>query len=149
MSVQITPWHSQHGSRGALCIELHSVKLRSVWLAVNGTVVIRLHYERCNYISLLKGGGGVKFSLLQATKAQRRSRGLPLSFKLGGRWEWLVKATPLLPLYQEAERASASVWMGVENSFHHEGFERRPFEPIASRFTDYAFPAQQLIHLSP
>ena len=149
LSVQITPRHSQHGSRGVVCIVLHSVKLRNVWLAANGTAVIRLHYERCNYGSLLKKGEGVKFSLLQATKAQRRSRCLPLPFKLGDRWKLLVKATPLLPMYQEAERASASVWMGLEISFPHEGFERRTVQPIASHYTDYAIPTQQLIHLSP
>jgi len=55
----------------------------------------------------------------------------------------------LFTIVQEAERASASVWMNVKNSFPHEGFEPRTVQHITSRYTDYAIPAQQLLHLSP
>ena len=55
----------------------------------------------------------------------------------------------LVTIVQEAKKASASVWMGVENSSPHEGFEPGTVQPIASRYTDYANPAQQLLHLSP
>jgi hypothetical protein len=40
----------------------------------------------------------VKFSLEQATKAQRRSRGITLLFNLSARWEWVINTTPR-PLY--------------------------------------------------
>jgi len=41
----------------------------------------------------------VKFTLEQATKVQRRSRGILYSFfNLGARWGWVVNATPR-PLY--------------------------------------------------
>jgi hypothetical protein len=55
----------------------------------------------------------------------------------------------LFTIVQEAESVSASVRMSVKNSFPHEGFEPRTVQPIASPYTDYAIPAQQLLHFSP
>ena len=40
----------------------------------------------------------VKFTLEQAMKDQRRSRGIALLFNLGSRWRWVVNVT-LRPLY--------------------------------------------------
>jgi len=40
----------------------------------------------------------VKFDLEQTMKAQKGRRGKPLIFNLGGRWGWVVNATPR-PLY--------------------------------------------------
>jgi hypothetical protein len=40
----------------------------------------------------------VKFTLEQAAKAQRGSRGIALVFNLGARWGWVVNDT-LRPLY--------------------------------------------------
>jgi hypothetical protein len=52
------------------------------------------------------------------------------------------KSHALVTIVQKAERASASVWMGVENFFPHEDFEPRTVQSVASLYTDDAIPAQ-------
>jgi hypothetical protein len=62
----------------------------------------------------------VKFTLEQAVKAQKVSRGI-------ARWEWVVNATPRplyprerqpVPIIQDAGWAPWAVWMGTENLAH-------------------------------
>jgi hypothetical protein len=51
------------------------------------------------YVENVKFHLMVKFTLEQATKAQRGSRGIALlSLYLGARWRWVINATPR-PLY--------------------------------------------------
>jgi hypothetical protein len=45
-----------------------------------------------------------------------------------------------VPLVQEAGWAPEPVWIGAEN-FAPPGFDSRTFQPLASRYTDYAIPA--------
>jgi hypothetical protein len=60
----------------------------------------------------VKGKG--KFTLEQDTKAQRRSRGIAFSFfNLGGRWGWVVNATPR-PFYTQERHGTHCIggWVG-------------------------------------
>jgi hypothetical protein len=41
-----------------------------------------------------------------------------------------------VPIVQEAGWAPGLVWIGVENLTHPPGFNPRPFQPVASRYTD-------------
>jgi hypothetical protein len=50
-----------------------------------------------------------------------------------------------VPIVQEAAWARGLVWMGAEN-FPVNEFEPRTVWNVASRFTDYAFPAHQAWH---
>jgi hypothetical protein len=45
-----------------------------------------------------------------------------------------------VPIVQEAGRASEPVWIGAENLVPL-GFDPRTFQPVESRYTDYAIPA--------
>jgi hypothetical protein len=45
-----------------------------------------------------------------------------------------------VPIVQEAGWALAPVWIGAEN-LAPPGFDPRTFQPVASRYTDYAIPA--------
>jgi hypothetical protein len=45
-----------------------------------------------------------------------------------------------VPIVEEAGWAPESVWIGAEN-FAPPGFDRRTFQPVASRYTIYAIPA--------
>jgi hypothetical protein len=44
-----------------------------------------------------------------------------------------------VPILQEAERAPEPVWIGAEN-LDPRGFDPRIFQPVASRYTDWAIP---------
>jgi hypothetical protein len=81
----------------------------------------------------------VKFTLEQATKAQRGSKGIQLYsfFNLGTRWRWVVNATPW-PLYPrerigtlvwEAGWAPGLVWTGAENLAVHRDSIPGPSNP--------------------
>jgi len=67
----------------------------------------------------------VKFTLEQATKAQRRSRGIALLFNLGARWRWVVNATSRL-LYPRERPGTHCIrgWVG-----HRAGLECRKSRP--------------------
>jgi hypothetical protein len=45
-----------------------------------------------------------------------------------------------VPIVQEAEWVQEPVWIGAEN-LSPPGFDPRIFQPLASRYTDYASPA--------
>jgi hypothetical protein len=45
-----------------------------------------------------------------------------------------------VPIVQEAGWAPETVWIGAEN-LDPPGFDPRTFQPVASRYTDYAIPA--------
>jgi hypothetical protein len=45
-----------------------------------------------------------------------------------------------VPIVQEAGWTPEPVWIGAEN-FAPPGFDPRTFQPVASRYTDYAIPA--------
>jgi hypothetical protein len=45
-----------------------------------------------------------------------------------------------VPIVQEAVWAPEPVWIGAEN-LAPPGFDPRTFQPVASRYTDYAIPA--------
>jgi hypothetical protein len=45
-----------------------------------------------------------------------------------------------VPIVQEAGWALEQVWIGAEN-IAPPGFDPRTFQPVASRYTDYAIPA--------
>jgi hypothetical protein len=45
-----------------------------------------------------------------------------------------------VPIVQEAGWAPEPVWIGAEN-LAPPGFDPRTFQPVASRYTDYAIPA--------
>jgi hypothetical protein len=45
-----------------------------------------------------------------------------------------------VPIVQEAERAPEPVWIGAEN-LAPPWFDPRTFQPVASRYTDWATPA--------
>jgi len=92
----------------------------------------------------------VKFTLEQATKAQKGSRGTALIsfFNLGTRWGWMVNTTPwpldpqkgeLVPIMQEAGWAPEPVWTGAEIS-PPPRFHLRTVQPVASHPTDCAIP---------
>jgi hypothetical protein len=68
----------------------------------------------------------VKFTLEQATKAQRWSKctSIALLFNLGARWGWVFNATPRplypwerdpVPIVSEAGWVPGPVWTGAEN----------------------------------
>ena len=68
----------------------------------------------------------VKFTLEQAKKAHRGSKGIALLFNLGPRWGSVANATPwpICPrqrhpvlIVQEVRWVSGSVWTGAENLF--------------------------------
>jgi hypothetical protein len=48
-----------------------------------------------------------------------------------------------IPIVQEAGWAQEPVWIGAEN-LASPGFDPRTFQPVASRYTDYAIPAPNL-----
>jgi hypothetical protein len=52
-----------------------------------------------------------------------------------------------VPIVQEAGWAPEPVWIGTEN-LGLPGFDPRTFEPVASRYTDYAIPAPRLVNTS-
>jgi hypothetical protein len=50
----------------------------------------------------------------------------------------------LVPIVQEAGWAPEPVWTGAEN-LATPGFDPRTFQPVASRYTDYAIPTPGII----
>ena len=48
-----------------------------------------------------------------------------------------------VPIVQEARWAPEPVWIGAEN-LAPPGFDPQTFQPVASRYTDYAMPAPLL-----
>ena len=85
----------------------------------------------------------VKFAL--ATKAQRGSRGIALTFNLGARWGGCSTSRPNrftpgkkpVPILYEAEWTPGSFWMLRKNS-PPRVFEPRTVQPVAGHYTDYA-----------
>jgi hypothetical protein len=72
-----------------------------------------------------------------------------LFLNLGTRRGCVVSITPLsplppgkdpVPIVQEVGWAPDSVWIGAEN-LTPPGFDPQTFQPVASRYTDYAIPA--------
>jgi hypothetical protein len=51
-----------------------------------------------------------------------------------------------VPVVQEAEWTPEPVWLGPEN-LAQPGFDPRTFQPVASRYTDYAIPAPEMCRL--
>jgi hypothetical protein len=51
-----------------------------------------------------------------------------------------------VPIVQEAGWAPEPVWIGAEN-LAPPGFDPRTFQPVASRYTDYAIPARTVLIL--
>jgi hypothetical protein len=54
--------------------------------------------------------------------------------------EAFTPAKDPVPIVQEAGWAPGPVWIGVEN-LDPPGFDPQTFQPVASRYTDYAIPA--------
>jgi hypothetical protein len=52
----------------------------------------------------------------------------------------------LVPIVQEAGWAPEPVWIGAEN-LAPPGFDPRTFQPVASRYTDYAIPAPHILFI--
>jgi len=86
----------------------------------------------------------------QATWAQRGSRGIALLFHdLGPRWGWVVNLTPRPPL--PPGKTQCPLYRGLGGPHGRPGYVRkilpppecdpRTFQPVASRYTDYATPA--------
>ena len=50
-----------------------------------------------------------------------------------------------VPLVQEAGWAPEPLWIGSEN-LAPPGFDPRTFQPVASRYTDWAIPAPRLVN---
>jgi hypothetical protein len=82
----------------------------------------------------------VKFTLEQAAKAQKGSRGIAVLFNLGARWGWVVSATPR-PLYPQESPGThctciagwvGPVWTGAEN-LAPPAFDPRTIQLVASR----------------
>ena len=98
--------------------------------------------------------GKVKVTHVQALrlctgcKAHRGSRGIALLLHYHGtRRRWGVSVTPRplftpgkdpVPIVQEAVWAPGPVWTGAENIAPPPGFDPRTFQPVASRYTDWA-----------
>jgi len=92
----------------------------------------------------------VKFTLQQATKAQRGSKCVALLFLQSQRWMgWVVNATPR-PLYPREIPDTYCVggWVGPRVGLDGcgisrlpPGFDPRPVQPVTSRYTDWAIPA--------
>ena len=84
----------------------------------------------------------MKYTLQQATKTQRGSRGIDLLF-LSARWGGWLKPSPGLfnpggdsvLIVHEAGWAPGSVWTGAEN-LAPPGFDPRTVQPVANRYTD-------------
>jgi len=83
----------------------------------------------------------VKFTLEQATKDHRGSRGIAPLFNLGARWVSVANAMPWpnyhrerdpVLIVQEVWWASRPVWTGAEIS-SQPGFDPRTVKPTASR----------------
>jgi len=51
-----------------------------------------------------------------------------------------------VPIVQEAGWAPGPVWIGAENLAPPPGFDPRTFQPVASRYTDYAIPAPGFLY---
>ena len=78
------------------------------------------------------------------------NRGIALLFfvNLGTRWGWMVNTTPRtlypgndsVPIVQEDGWASEPVWISAENLAPN-GIRSPTFQPVASRYSDYAIPA--------
>jgi hypothetical protein len=49
-----------------------------------------------------------------------------------------------VPIVQEAGWAPGPVWIGAEN-LAPQGFDPRTFQPVASRYTDWAIPALDIL----
>ena len=92
----------------------------------------------------------VKFTLEQATKAQRGSRVILYSFfNLDARWGWVVNATARL-LYPRERRGTHCTYrrLGgpqgrsgqIRKISPPPGFDPQTFQPLASRYTVYAIP---------
>ena len=96
------------------------------------------------------GGRPTNFSIEQATKAQRSSRGIALLFFLNSALDgWVVKATPR-PLYAQETPGTHCIggWVGPSAGLNECGKSRSPPEfdsqnvqPVACSYTDYAVPA--------
>jgi len=97
-----------------------------------------------------KGNVKVKFTLEQATKAQR-SRGIALLFNLGARWRWVVNATSqtLYPRERPGINCTGG-WVGNKAGLDEcrkcrpppPGFDPRTVHPAWRRYTDCAIPTQ-------
>jgi hypothetical protein len=86
----------------------------------------------------------------------RENRGIALLFfvNLGTRWGWVVNTTPRPHLPPGKTRYSLYRRLGglrsrsgrVRKISHPPGFDPRTFQPVASRYTDYAIPAAYLFN---
>jgi hypothetical protein len=90
----------------------------------------------------------VKFTLNQATKAQRGSRGIrPHFLNLGARWGWVVNATPR-PFYPWQRPGTQCIggWLRPRAGLDWCGKSRphRDFFSVESCHTDCAIPAHGL-----
>jgi len=89
----------------------------------------------------------VKFTLDQATNAQRGSRSIALLYlNLRARWRWVVNATPGT-LYPRKGAGTYCIgrWVGPRVWTNAENLAPNGFDPVGSRDTDYAIPAHDLI----
>ena len=91
----------------------------------------------------------------QATKAQRRKRGMALLFfHFDARWGWVDNATPRL-LYPRKDTVSIVLDAGwyqgrcrrMWKISPPQGFDLRTVQPIANLYTDYAIPAHTYIYI--
>ena len=51
-----------------------------------------------------------------------------------------------IPILQEAGLATGPGWTGAENLAPPKGFDYRTVQPVASRYTVYFLPGDQIIH---
>jgi hypothetical protein len=93
------------------------------------------------------------FTLQQATRGQRGSRGRALLFHdLGTRWRWVVSVTPRPPLPPGKARYPFYRRLGgpqgrsgrVRKLSSPPGFDPRAVLTVASHYTDWAIPASKL-----
>jgi hypothetical protein len=92
----------------------------------------------------------VMFTLEQATKNQRGSRGIVLLFNLGAEWEYVVNVTPR-PLYPQERPCTRCTRGWVGRSAGLDGCRKPPphlssipetVQPVATWCTHYAVSAQ-------
>jgi len=99
-------------------------------------------------------GKKVKFTLGQATKAQRGSRYIALLFLQSRRWKGCWSSKPRPGRFTPGERPGTNCigdwvgrWDGLDGcgkSLPPPGFEPRTVQPVASCYTDWAIPAPSI-----
>jgi hypothetical protein len=101
------------------------------YLSFSSQFMKNVHICEQKRVKLWQGKGKVKFTLEQAMKAQRGSRGIALLINLSARWGWVVNAMPqLLYPWERSSTHCIRGWVGPRTSLDKCGKSRLHWDSI-------------------